>query len=254
MRIEMHPNRQFPPPRAPPLMHMRWKSLLFMHWRLDPEQLRPHVPSSLTLETFDGSAWLGIVPFLMTETYGMPEAPIKGALSKAMGAYQFPELNVRTYVSVGGKPGVFFFSLDAASRSAVRLARTGFRLAYFDARMELLDESNAVHFKSERTDPRGAPASFHARYRPIGEVKPPEPGTLESFLTDRYALYTTVLDRPLRAHIHHAPWPLQRAEVDVAALSMTPFLPRVTLSAKDALCHYAADQEVVAWPVVPAMG
>lgn len=250
----MHPNRQFPPPTFPPLMHMRWKDLLFMHWRVDFAALRPHVPDTMTLETFDGSAWIGVVPFLMTETYSMAEAPVGGALSKAMGAYEFPELNVRTYVSVGGKPGVFFFSLDAASRSAVRLARAGFRLPYFDAKMSIArDDEGFVRFTSERTH-EGADAAFlDVRYRPIGDVEPGRPGTLKYFLTERYALYTSLFGRPVRAHIHHPPWPLQPAEAHAARIQMTPFLPGLRLEESEAICHFAADQEIVAWPIAPAM-
>ena len=233
-------------------MHMRWKELLFMHWRFDPAVLRPHIPASLTLESFDGSAWLGVVPFLMTETYPLPEA-IGGAVSRAIGAYEFPELNVRTYVRVGGMPGVFFFSLDAASRTAVRLARASFRLPYFDARMGIDHETDGfIRFTSDRTQPGASTASFDVRYRPEGKVQAAEPGTLEHFLTERYALYTTVFGRPLRAHIHHEPWPLQRADVRAARIEMTPFLPGVDLDPGAALCHYARDQRVVGWPLTPA--
>lgn len=249
-----HPNRQFPPPKAPPLMHMRWKDLLFMHWRVSPDALAPYIPASMMLETFDGNAWLGVVPFLMTETYAIPEKPLGGAVSKAMGAYEFPELNVRTYVRVGGKPGIIFFSLDAASRSAVRLARAGFRLPYFDAKMSIAREPDGhVHFTSERVHQGAPPAVLDVRYRPTGDVSPAVPGTLEYFFTERYALYTTLLDRPMRGHINHAPWPLQPAEAVVARMDMTALLPGVNLPPEDALCHFAADQDIVAWPLVPAI-
>lgn len=234
-------------------MHMRWRDLLFMHWRLPPELLRPHVPASMTLETFDGSAWLGVVPFLMTETYALPGKTLNAAMSKAIGAFEFAELNVRTYVRVAGKPGVYFFSLDAASRSAVRLARVGYRLPYFDARMSISrDPEGSIRFTSERLLHDHLPrAALDVLYRPVGDPQPAAAGTLEYFLTERYALYTTLLGWAMRGHIHHPPWPLQPAQVQVAHLAMTPFLEGVTLRPQDAVCHFAADQDVVAWPLVP---
>ena len=127
-------------------MFMRWHDLLFLHWRVDPALLRPHVPPSLELDTFDGSAWLGVVPFWMSGIRARLTPPIPG-LSR------FPELNVRTYVTAEGKPGVWFFSLDAANKVAVRAARWTFHLNYLDARMrcDVDAATSEVRYSSFRT-------------------------------------------------------------------------------------------------------
>lgn len=201
------------------VLSMRWHRLLFAHWRVPAAALRPHLPLELEPDEFDGSAWLGVVPFRMTGVRPrcLPALP---RLSS------FCELNVRTYVTRGGRPGVWFFSLDAADRIAVRAARAGFHLPYFDARMRLdVGEGGWIHYHSERSH-RGAPAaSFAARYRPDGEPFRAAPGSLEEFLTARHCLYTVDRrGRVLRGDIFHEPWPLQRAEWRVTTCDMTRLL------------------------------
>ena len=121
-------------------MRMRWEQLLFAHWPLPPHLLRPLIPQELDLDLRDGEAWLGIVPFTMRDVSPrlLPHIP---------SIADFHELNVRTYVSYRGKPGVWFFSLDAASRLAVRVARAAFHLPYFDAHMKLERVRGGVHFE-----------------------------------------------------------------------------------------------------------
>jgi uncharacterized protein len=133
----------------------------------------------------------------------------------------FAELSVRTYATIGGKPGIFFLSLDAESPLAVAAARRAYRLPYFRARMAIEREGNRIAYSSERVSDDGPPARLGLRYRPKGERQPAEPGTLEYFLAERYCLYTTdERRRPYRADIHHRPWPLQPAEADIDANSM----------------------------------
>ena len=162
-------------------MRMRWVDLLFAHWPMPVEALRPLVPPGLELDTFDGQAWLGIVPFRMEDVAPrfLPAVPGLGA---------FPELNVRTYVRRGRRRGVWFLSLDAASRFAVEGARAAFHLPYFRARMSSETEAGWVEYRSERVDRRGPAARFEGRYRPIGPVEPAAPGSLAAFLTDRRGL------------------------------------------------------------------
>src|ERR687894_454117 len=151
-------HRPYPVPSDPWALSMRWQNLLFMHWPVREDVLRPLIPSALTLDTFDGSAWLGVVPFRMSgvRPRSLPRVPWLSA---------FPELNVRTYVTAEGKPGIWFFSLDAANPVAVRLARATFRLPYFDAEMSCRLKGDGVRYRSVRTH-RGAPrAEFAARYR-----------------------------------------------------------------------------------------
>ena len=138
--------------------------LLFCHWPVTAEALAPHVPASLPLDTYDGSAWLSVTPFEVSGTRPRGTLPPPG-LSR------FPELNVRTYVTLGGRPGIWFLSLDAASMLAVAVARGLYRLPYLRARMAIERDRPWIHYRSERRDPRGAPARFEARYRPTGGVR-----------------------------------------------------------------------------------
>lgn len=208
-------HRPWPLPRGPWLMAQRWTDLLFAHWPIDASLLRALVPSPLPLDTFDGTGWLSIASFYLSHLRPryLPALPWLS---------EFPELNVRTYVSLGGKPGVYFFSLDAGSAIAVAGARAAYHLPYFTARMSTSrGESGTVTYLSHRTDRRGKPADFAARYRPIGPVEPSATGTLDHWLTERYCLYATDAARHVyRAEIHHHPWPLQAVEAEIETNTM----------------------------------
>src|SRR5215210_1029583 len=201
-------HRPYPIPSGPWALGMGWRDLLFMHWPVEADVLRPLVPPALSLDTFDGSAWLGVVPFGMTGVRPrfVPAVP---PLSN------FPEINLRTYVTAEGRPGIWFFSLDAHNPVAVRLARATFHLPYFDAEMSWHTSGDAIQYSSFRTHRGAVRAEFAARYRPVGEPFESDPGTIERFLTERYCLYAA--DRRgnvRRGVIHHHPWPLQPAEVE----------------------------------------
>ncbi|MGI9048947.1 MAG: YqjF family protein [Rubrobacteraceae bacterium] len=233
-------HRPYPLPDGPWVLSMSWRDLLFMHWPVPEGVLRPLIPRDLELDTFDGSAWLGVVPFRMT---GVRPRFLPGVpwLSN------FPELNLRTYVSAGGKPGIWFFSLDAHNPVAVRIARATFKLPYFDAKMSCRTSGDTIHYNSTRTH-RGVPeASFVGGYRPTGETFDSRPGTLENFLTERYCLYAGGDGRVMRGDIHHSMRPLQSAEVEVEKLVMTE---QIGLEQPDSepLLHYARRLDVVAWP------
>ena len=235
--------------RRPWVMAMSWRSLLFMHWPVDAEALRATLPEPVRpyLDTFDGRAWLGVVPFEMAGVRGRGVPPIPG-LSR------FPELNLRTYLRVHGKPGVWFYSLDAHSRVAVRVARKTFHLPYFDADMSCRRETDHVHYQSRRTHRGAHDAVFRARYQPTGPVQPSEPDTLEHFLTERYCLFSLRPDGPLlRGDIDHAPWPLQPAEAEVQACDMFKLIGREA-PAEAPLLHYADRVDVRAWWPVPETG
>jgi uncharacterized protein YqjF (DUF2071 family) len=166
----------------------------------------------------------------------------------------FPEINVRTYVTLDGKPGIYFFSLDADSRLAVGAARRSYRLPYFRARAEIVRTGERVRFSTRRADPSApAPAELDARYAPAGGVFEARPGTIEHWLTERYCLYT--LDdrrRPLRADIHHPPWPLQAADASIETNTMATELA-LDLD-ETPLLHFARRQDVVFWHLRPARG
>lgn len=226
--------------RSPWAISMSWHDVLFMHWPVPEEVLRPLIPSKLRLDTFDGSAWLGVVPFRMTGV--RPRfAPSVPFLS------DFPEINLRTYVTADDRPGVWFFSLDAHNPVAVRLARATFGLPYFDARMSCERTGNEVAYHSVRTHRGAREAEFAGRYEPTGEVTESRPGTIENFLTERYCLYAADgRGRVKRGEIHHVMWPLQKAEVEIEALRMTGQI-EVELPDAAPLLHYAERLDVLAW-------
>ncbi|MDF1842295.1 MAG: DUF2071 domain-containing protein [Rubripirellula sp.] len=199
-------DRTWPLPRQPWVMRMTWSELLFAHWAVDPDAVIPHLPSGVTLDTRDGKAWVGVVPFLMSNVTPRfcPPLPL---LSR------FLELNVRTYVTVGGKAGVWFFSLDAASRVAVRTARATFNLPYMDAAMSLMrNDSEEIVYTSHRTHRNEPAAEYDASYRPEGDCFEAAPGTLEHWLTARYCLYSASRRGQIfRGEIDHPPWKLSAA-------------------------------------------
>jgi uncharacterized protein YqjF (DUF2071 family) len=239
--LDVAAHHPWPLPRAPWVLTMTWEDLLFAHWPVPADSLAPLIPKGLTLETFEGYAWLGIVPFRMTGVRWRFLPPIPGTAA-------FPELNVRTYVTAGGKPGVWFFSLDAASRLAVRGARWSFHLPYYDAEMETKRSAEEVEYRSRRTHAGAPAAEFKARYAPVGPVYASKEGTLEHFLTARYCLYAGgARGRLWRGEIHHPPWPLQRAEADIALNTMTAQLG-LCLPEIPPLLHFARRLGVVAWP------
>jgi hypothetical protein len=208
------------PGRVPrfPSMRMSWCDLLFAHWRVDPETLRALLPRTdppLELDLWNGEAWIGIVPFRMANVglNGLPGLP---------GARAFPELNVRTYVNGGGRPGVWFFSLDAASWLAVRGARIGFHLPYFDAEMRCEQRGDGFQYQSRRTHRGGGTAVLEVDYRPTGDVFRSQPGSLEHWLTERYRLFAAdSRGRLFRGEIEHEPWPLQSAAAEFKTCTMT---------------------------------
>jgi uncharacterized protein len=233
-------HRPWPLPQRSWLMGQSWLDLLFMHWRVDEQSLRRVLPPGLELERIDGDAWIGITPFELRALRLRFTVPVP-FLSV------FPELNVRTYVSVDGKPGIYFLSLDAGSRLAVTAARRAYRFPYFHARMSARRQGDWVDYGSERVPGSGPPAAFEARYAPFGEPFNALPDSLEWRLTERYCAYA--LDdekRVLRAEIHHRPWELRLAEAEIATNAMTaPF--GIELEGEP-LLHLARRQDVVIWP------
>jgi uncharacterized protein YqjF (DUF2071 family) len=232
-------HRPWPLPERPWIMTQTWHDLLFAHWPVDKELLRAKLPPGIALDLFDGQAWLAVVPFRMTNVAprGLPALPWVSA---------FPELNVRTYVTRGGKPGVYFFSLDAGNPLAVATARTLFHLPYFSATMSVDPRDGGIAYDSRRTK-ASPPADLVCRYRPIGAAVAPVQGTLEHFLTERYCLYTVDGDfRARRLEIHHRPWPLQQAEIEIERNTMAD-AAGIRLPSIAPLLHFSKRQDVVAY-------
>lgn len=251
-------HRPYPVPARPWGVAMTWRDLAFLHWPIGADVLRGALPPGFEPDLYDGRAWLGVVPFVMDNV----RARFGPAVPRWMGRVspsRFPELNVRTYVTCGGEPGVLFFSLDAASGGFVRLGRWqgvgslhGFGLPYFNAKMVVEVEPGPegwTRYTSERTHPGAPPAEFSARYRPKpgGVPTPAAPGTFEYFLTERYRLYSVDRrGRPLVGEVHHAAWPLQEAECEFEACEMTGGIG-FDLPDTAPIAHYAKRVDVVGW-------
>jgi len=235
--LEQAEHRPWPLPDDPWTIAQSWEELVFLHWCVDADALRPLVPDELELDQHDGSAWLGITPFLIAGFR------LRGTLPVPVFS-SFPELNVRTYVTAEDKAGIWFFSLDTPSQLAVHAARVAYRLPYFHASASLERKGERVEFTNARRNGE-RPFVFEAEYRPAGdEAFEPRPGTLEHFLTERYCLYAHDEDGLHRADIHHPPWELRPANVELRLNTMPP--DGVALGSEP-LAHLAERQDVVIW-------
>ena len=239
----MHPalreveHRPWALPRSEWTWRQSWRDLAFIHYRVPAETLRKLIPSGLTLQEFDGSAWVGLVPFRMAGVMKRPWPDLPGFS-------EFPELNLRTYVDVGGKPGVWFFSLDAASWPVVWGGRNLYRLPYFLAKMRQDFVDGGWNYSSRRNV---GGTRFVARYRPVGGVFFAEPGTFEHWAAERYCLYSGGRGSSLRrVEVHHAPWPLQRADVAIETCEVLD-AAGITPSEDAPVCHYSTGVDVVSF-------
>jgi uncharacterized protein len=219
-------------------MKQTWHDLLFAHWPLSAATLRPLIPAQLELDQFDGQCWVGVIPFRMSgiRRHGIPPLPV---LSR------FPELNVRTYVTHGAKPGVYFFSLDAGNLPAVLAARKFYHLPYFHAEMSCEDRGGKILYSSRRLS---TAAEFHGSYWPTEDVRLREKGSLEHWLTERYCLYTTHCGEVYRGEIHHQSWPLQDAEADIETNTVAE-AAGITLPGATPWLLFARRLEVLTWPL-----
>jgi uncharacterized protein YqjF (DUF2071 family) len=233
-------------------MRQTWCDLLFAHWPIPVEVMRPLVPPQLELDTFGGTAWLGVVPFGMTNVAPRFSPNIPGLST-------FPELNVRTYVLTPAppeaplsitKPGVYFFSLDAGNPLAVMGARIGFNLPYFNAEMKFTELGTRIDYTSHRTHRGALPADFTGNYGPTGEVYHSRPDTLDHWLTERYCLYTVRGERLYRAEIHHLQWLLQPAAAEITVNTMAA-AANITLPPTPPLLHFARRIDMVNWLLYP---
>ncbi|MCB0096289.1 MAG: DUF2071 domain-containing protein [Caldilineaceae bacterium] len=241
-------HRPWPLPAGPWIMTQRWQQLLFAHWPIAPDVMRALVPPQLELDLFEGQAWLGVVPFRMTNVRprGIPALPWLSA---------FPELNVRTYVRAANgrtpKPGVYFFSLDAANPIAVMVARALYRLPYFRAKMTVQQQADLIQYRSQRTHGGAPTAELTGQYGSVGPVYTAAAGTLEQWLTERYCLYTIGRrEKVLRGEIHHKPWPLQPAQAHFEVNTMAA-AAGLALPDTPPLLHFAASIDVLVWPIAP---
>jgi hypothetical protein len=227
-------------------MTQRWNDLLFAHWPMRIAEIEALLPEGLEADVFQGSAWIGVVPFWMDNIRmrGMPQIP---------GARKFPELNLRTYVRDRrtSTPGVYFFSLDAASLIAVIAARSLYHLPYYWAQMSIKPRGDREFSYYSRRLLSGKPVQFAARYRGLGpthKLAQTRLGTIEYFLTERYCLFSLDgLGRLQRADIHHIPWPLEEAEAEITQNDLASHIG-LQLPETEPLLHYSRHLAVYVWP------
>jgi uncharacterized protein len=228
-------------PQRPVWGWQNWRQLLFMHWPVPVQALRDTVPSSFELDLYEGIAYVGVVPFAMQG--------VRPRFVPQRAALDFLETNVRTYVVRNGEPGVYFFSLEAASRLAVAAARAAFALPYHYAHMTLGHDASVARYFTRRSR---SGVTHDVRYRLHEPMAASAPGTLQHFLLERYLLFTERRGTPLRGQVHHTPYPVQRAEVLQVhdELVAAAGLPAVT--GLPSLVHYSpgVDVEVFALEAV----
>ena len=218
------------------VMHQRWAELGFLHWPVPVAALRPLIPRALTIDTHDGQAYVGLVPFTVTGARPMLVPPLPWVSS-------FHEVNVRTYVHRdGAEPGVWFFSLDASNPVVVAAARALFLLPYHHARMELDKDEGGIELRSERSGAGDACASL--RYEPLGTATPAAVGTLDHFLVERYILYTAARGKLWQAQVHHEPYPLQKARAEVFREGLVAAAGITRPDTRPSLVHFAREVSV----------
>jgi hypothetical protein len=243
-------HRPWLPPDSHWLFSQSWNDLLFAHFAMAPATLRSLVPEAFTLDLYDGAAWLTISPCSVSHVRpsGVPPLP---------GISYFSQVSLRTYVTMQGKPGLFYFSVDAANLSAVWFARIFFRIPYWHASIQMSGatlharnpQEQTIHLRSSRLHgPKAinAPAKFDVIYSPQSEPEQARRGSLDEFLTERYCVYSWNRGRCYRAEIHHQPWKLQQSRIEIRANSMAePF--GLTLPLRPDLCHFSRSLKMMTW-------
>ncbi|MGH2727944.1 MAG: YqjF family protein [Actinomycetota bacterium] len=234
---EQRERSPIPTPAGHWIQGQRWEDLLFCNWQVAAETVRPLVPEGLEIDTLDGSAWVSVVPMWMEDAhfYRLPPLPFIST---------FPEVNLRTYVKADGLPGVWFLSLDTESRINVAIARLGFQLPYFFARVAMQRGAGAFRFHSVRP---GGEAELDVDYTPEGQPFEPEDGSLEYFLTERYSMYcTSRRGRLYRGDIQHSPWELRRARMELRRADLLGAMG-VRVGNGAPTVFYSAATDVVLW-------
>lgn len=232
-------HRPWPLPTKPWIMKQSWHDLLFAHWPIPFQTIRNMVPSAFDIDLYEGSAWVGVVPFHMSNIRlrGLPAIPFTS---------RFPEINVRTYVTYQNKPGVYFFSLDAANLLAVKAARLTYKLPYFFSSISVKHKNEMVYYESKRQGELNY--NFIGEYSPISSTFTAKNDSLEYWLSERYCLYTVSGRNVYRCDIHHQPWPLQLAKANVSENTLATN-QGLTISNEPTLLHFSKRLDVFIWPL-----
>ncbi|MGC4378649.1 DUF2071 domain-containing protein [Fictibacillus sp. Mic-4] len=235
-------HRPYPLPKRPWIMTQTWNDVIFAHWPISIDQLKDKVPPQLEIDTFEGRAWIGIVPFHITDfkVRDVFSIPFTDA---------FPEINLRTYVVYDDKPGVYFFSLDAGHWMAARLARMFTPLAYHFAKIDVTKKDGEISYKSSRQGRNGGNGEFEGLFSPSSTNFQSEKGSLDEWLTERYCLYTSSGKNMYRIDIHHEKWELQKAEGEILAETLTSS-HGIILPDEKPLLHYASCNKTLIWPII----
>ncbi|MGV3467279.1 MAG: YqjF family protein [Heyndrickxia sp.] len=235
-------HRPFPLPSKKWIMRQAWRNVLFLHWPVPVEKLRPHIPSSLQIDTFKGSAWLGIILFVLEGIFPL-------GISSLSLTPSFPETNVRTYVKYNGKPGIYFMSIDVENWASLKIAKRWYRLPYHSAQIFYQKEGQNFNFHSIRKDNESPSIYLKGQYSPISEVYYAKEGTLDHWLTERYCLYSSNNVASIYCgDIHHQPWPLQKAEIDLVRNTLfTPF--NFDFSKVKPIAHFSTGLDSLMWNI-----
>ena len=227
-------------PDERPIGYQRWRSLLFLHWQVSEEELRPLIPASLSLDLYDNAAYVGLVLFSMEG--------VRARWWPELLSSQFLETNVRTYVHYQGKPGIYFMSMDANHRPAVWAARRGWSLPYHHAKMEMNKDDQRIDYQLIRS---GAGTSHQTRYQVGPALGPSEPNTLENFLLERYFLFVEHRNRLCCAQVHHVPYPAHSVEVTQCQDDLLSSAGLENVSGHPQLAHFVPGVDVEIFSLRP---
>ncbi|MCM3708658.1 MULTISPECIES: YqjF family protein [Cytobacillus] len=239
--LEITWHRPFSLPDRPWVMKQIWNDVLFAHWPVPAEIMKKHIPPQLTLDKFNGKAWIGIVPFWISSmrVRGLPPLPMMKSMN---------ELNVRTYAEYGGRKGVYFFSLDADNLIAVTGARLLYFLPYVNAEMQMHRSAGIINYESRRKNDNKELGQFKAQYKPESRPLNSEKGSLDEWLTERYCLWVTKGDHVFRGDIHHTKWQLHNVSCSIYENTMAAFLPGEHLM-EEPILHYSPQKHAYFWPL-----
>lgn len=235
----------FAMPKKRPALRQNWKKLTFLHWQVEAQLLRKHLPQGLELDLFEGKAYVGFIPFVMEKVRPNYLPPIAGVST-------FGEVNIRIYVTKNGIPGVFFLTLEAQSRVTCFYANRRYGLTYRYAKVKVGGSIEGYHWNSKRT--KGG-YSLQGTSHSIGEARQAQEKTLEYFLFERYSLYTIRNGRLHRGYTHHTKWWYYDAEVEVKNNTLAqPFQLGIDNPLSPDLTHISQGVEVITWHLMPVEG